>query len=348
VPFTLDVNHILISATINGAGPFNLILDTGMPYEGAILFESPKTAALHARNREAGRPAMANDVSIKIGTLELKKQTAMILPPSSFAMEGIIGFSLFSRFIVKIDNNRSIVTLSESIKLQDKSLGNKVPIILKDNFPYVQVNIELLNGKQIPVELIVDIGATHALSLTMESNPAIVPPEKVVPILVRLPGVGAEIDAKVGRIKSLTLGKYAMNDLVSTFLPKKLMPVDKDGNLGNGTFRKFNITFDYRQKCMYLEPSNHFVEPFEYNMTGLQIKIADNGFVVLRVNPNSPAEEAGLKAHDQIFEINGTAVSQLKENDLYLLFMKEGESINIKAKRGQSIITASFTMRRLI
>jgi hypothetical protein len=347
VTFTLNANHIIIPALINGCGPFNLILDTGMPYEGVILFESAKTNKLK-KSKLGDNGDFPDKVPVKIGSLELKEEQVMIFPSSDFEMEGIIGYSLFSRYVIKIDQDRNIISFFDPAEFREEETENKIPLTFKNKFPYVNASIEFLNGKKNQTELIVDIGAWHALSLNMGPNSEITPPEKTIPILVSLPGIGVELDAKAGRIKRLYLGKYKVDSLISTFLPKKLTPVDSDGNLGNGTLSKFNIIFDYSRECMYLEPNSRFKEPFEADMTGLKTRLKNKNYDILRVNPGSPAIEAGIKQGDKIVVINGANASEISENDLESLFKKEGETINLKIKRGSNVMKFTFKTRRLI
>jgi hypothetical protein len=361
IPFKLILNHVHIDATINDRGPFDLIVDTGMPVDGAILFESPKTAGLHSNPTDqvvvqgpgGGESAatVAQDVSINIGALQLKGQTVIVQPQTDSLLEpiadGIIGYTLFSRFVVKIDYDRNIITFLEPGDFHNTESGNEVPLILYDRYPRVTASVELLNGHRIPVELVVDIGASHALSLNVGSKPEIVVPEKTAPIWAR--GIGIEIEAQAGRIKSLNLGKYTLNNLVTSFFAGKLIPLEKEGNLGNMTLRRFNVIFDYSRKRMILEPNRHFQEPFESDMAGLQTyKMRQGNFFILHVLPHSPAGEAGLKPGDQICEINGASADQSSQNDLFLLFKKEGESVRLKVKRAENIIEASLKLRRLI
>jgi len=362
IPFKLILNHVHIDATINDRGPFDLIVDTGMPVDGIILFESSKTAALHSDATDqsvtiqgigGGQSAASEvqDVSIRIGSLQLKDQAVMVQPLPDSLLEsiadGIIGYAFFSRFIVKIDYDRNIITFLEPGDFHDTKNGSEVPLILDDRYPRITAGVELLNGQRILVELVVDLGASHALSLNIGSKPDIVAPGKTVPIWAR--GIGIEIEAQAGRIKSLTLGKYTLNNLVTLFFAEKPMPLEKEGNLGNMTLRRFNVIFDYSRKRMFLEPNNHFQEPFESDMAGLQVsKTMSGNFVIRYVLSDSPAGEAGLEPGDQIFEINGTPSSRISENDLFLLLKKEGESIRLKVKRAENIIEASLKLRRLI
>lgn len=71
----------------------------------------------------------------------------------------------------------------------------------------------------------------------------------------------------VGKIKSVTLGGYTLNDVVTTF-PDDSLGMSKgsfgrQGNVGSGLLRRFKVIFDYAHKRMMLEPNRFLNDPFE-------------------------------------------------------------------------------------
>jgi len=100
---------------------------------------------------------------------------------------------------------------------------------------------------------------------------------------------------------------------------------------------------------MILEPNNHFNEPFEFNMAGIQYTRTENGaFNVDRVVPNSPASESSLKPNDLIIAINGRSAQEFCYDDLFQLFEKVGEEVTINVSRGKDEFQVKLRLRRLI
>lgn len=114
----LRSGHIAVQVRVNGKGPFRLILDTGSP----VTFITPRAAReagviAPAEEKEPQTPAalmMGGQTTLKslsIGDTEVKDLNVLIFNhPTVDAMsglvgrlDGIVGFSFFSRFHTTID-----------------------------------------------------------------------------------------------------------------------------------------------------------------------------------------------------------------------------------------------------
>jgi len=70
--------------------------------------------------------------------------------------------------------------------------------------------------------------------------------------------------------------------------------------------------------------------------------------IIVTVFEDSPATVAGLKVNDRIVEVNG---KQLAGSDLeYLLdlLQKDGETVEIKAKRNGEMLTVTLNLQAMI
>jgi predicted metalloprotease with PDZ domain len=164
--------------------------------------------------------------------------------------------------------------------------------------------------------------------------------------------VGDEIIRLMGRIEHLQLGPYVFKNLLCSFRTSAHEPAPpwaKEGVLGQGILRRFNIVFDYTHEKIILEPNGHFNESFEFNMAGIQFnRAAQDRFQISRVIPDSPASEAGLCAGDLIVQMNGQPASQFSVDDVEQLLKKEGEKLMLYIKRGKELLQLSLILRRLI
>src|SRR5690606_10025916 len=78
---------------------------------------------------------------------------------------GIIGYELFSSFIVRINYTAGIVTLYRNETAYIPRKGYRVPLTIEDNKPYIKGEVELASGKTRTAKFIIDTGAGHPVSL---------------------------------------------------------------------------------------------------------------------------------------------------------------------------------------
>jgi len=255
--------------------------------------------------------------------------------------------------VVEIDFADSIIILTEPDKFKYSGTGQELPITLNNGYPFLTCAAEMLSGAKVPLQLVVDLGATHALSLNVETHKDVVIPENAIEFRLGT-GIGGDVNGYIGRISSLNLGKFTLKNVLTSFSEKPLPEcpqgaVGKEGNLGTDALRRFNVIFDYANERILLEPNSHFNESFEFNMTGIQFTRTEKGnFKIDRVIPNSPASESGVKVDDIVIEINGHPAAEFTEDDLEQLLKKEGAEVTLGLSRGGKKVEISVRLRRLI
>jgi hypothetical protein len=372
IPFELIRSHIILPVEIKG-NKFRMILDTGMPMDGAILFDSPRAKSLGfndpvrvvasgegccGESEDGPAPSMPGSrATLSLPGVDLENQIVAVIEVGSslgrhLEADGIIGFALFSRFVVEVDHDRMAVALIDPDDFRYSGSGQQLDLPLNSyGVPELKCRTELQNGKTVPLQLVVDTGASHALSLHVGSQEAITLPEGAVESTLGRSLYG-DVFGHVGRISSLHLGELELENVVTSFTsdPRKRVTVcGKEGNLGNDALRRFNVIFDYAREKMILEPNSHFKEPFEFNMAGIGCMKTEKGlFKIDRIVPNSPASESGLTVNDLVVDINGKPADQYKVDELRMLLRKEGKNVTLGISRGEERIVVQMKLRRLI
>jgi len=156
----------------------------------------------------------------------------------------------------------------------------------------------------------------------------------------------------IGRIPALTVGNHTFKDVVTSFKSGEdygPMVGEKDGNLGAEILRRFKVTFDYANERMLLEPGKSMDEPFEHDMSGLEVsRMEDGSFTIDRVVPGSAADEAGLIVGDSIVEIMGRAAGDVGLFEWTDLTKKDGEKVVLAVNHEGNAREVTLTLRRQI
>jgi len=368
IPFELINNHIVIPVSVHGSEPFRMILDTGMPVGGVVLYESERVDALElaygdmkvllggvggdSKPREA---KVAPSVALTLDGLRIEEQTVIVAPAMSQFdpyHEGIIGKALFGTFVVRIDFDQRQVRMYGPGGLPDAGDAAGVPLTFQHNLTFIAAAVETADGVTLPVELVVDTGASHTVSLNFDSSDKLSIPERSIETVIGR-GMTGDVTGHVGRIRSLTLGGQVLRNVVATFPDSPHQSIGrldtKNGNLGSGLLRRFNVTFDYAGDRMLLEPSKAFRDPFEWDMSGLRVRESDaRGVWVEAVLPGSPAEKAGVKADDIVTHVNDKPAGELGAFGIKELLKQDGKKLSLRVRRGSEELTFEIRLRRLV
>jgi predicted aspartyl protease len=376
IPFELHANLVIIPLKINNSDTLRFILDTGV---STVLVTDPKVAKTlnmkFSRKVKIAGVGIGDDIEAGIvldNTIRMESMIGYrqnivvlnedILKLSEFVgkpIHGIIGYDLFNRFAVTIDfaMNELVLENPEHYKYKP-SKGERFPITIEENKPYLSA-IELVNGEEsVPIKVLLDTGAGHAISIEISRKYNFHLPSKVVKAQLGR-GLSGIINGNLGRISKLKFGKFELNNVVASFPDSSsyhLKPAifsERQGNIGCEFLRRFKVTFNYRENYVVLKPINRKMkEPFEHNMSGMELMAGGSDyhdFLIERILENSPAQDAGLQQGDKVMFINNRSSKEISISEIYKLFQKgEGKPINLVVKRGKDLIITTVNLKRLI
>lgn len=204
--------------------------------------------------------------------------------------------------------------------------------------------------------MLVDTGAGHAISLeTYNENPFPLPATYIAANLGI--GLNGNIGGFLGRLKNISLGKFTVNTPICAFpdykdVASKTYSIARNGSIGNLLIKKFNIIFDYQGGFMYLKPNINFKSPFEHDMSGLELFAGGeklDRIFVNRVEPNSPAEEIGIKKNDELLAINLKKVKEMSLEEIIQLFESQNnKSFYIEYERNKEVKRGIITLKKRI
>lgn len=372
IAFNMVKNLVIVPLLINGTGPFNFILDTGA---SPLIITDPKI--IEGLNLKSLRPTKINglgkgpeidalitsDIYAQIGKATIANIPTAILEGDFLGLSnylgikvhGLVGYYFFQSFLVTI-NYSSHTLIFRLNNGKNKIKGEKIAIELINNKPYTTIGITISNIGHIEAKVVVDNGAGHALSLETYKNLPFPPPDQSFEANLGN-GLSGPISGKVGRIASLKIGTYIFEDVISSFpvyddAASKTFLANRNGSLGADIFSRFNITFDYEHEAMYLRKNQNFKLPFEHDMSGLEI-FADNSdkkrFFVVRIEPGSPGEQAGIQTNDEIIAINFTGTQKMVLDEVTkLLRYKDGKTLFLTINRDGELTYKLLKLKRRI
>ncbi|HEV8487959.1 MAG TPA: retropepsin-like aspartic protease [Blastocatellia bacterium] len=279
VPFEAESGWIVIPVSINSR-PLRFVLDTGA--QGAFLHNSDVIDSLDLHivgkmpvrgvggggaDREA---SVAGNVTFNIGGIELSNGELVVLPSrqgsaSVATHDGVIGRPVFETMIVEVDWEKRVVRFYEPSKYNYTGSGTILPLTFDEGGrPYTTASIAFAKGNLIPVKLVVDSGASHALSLDVGSKPEISLPDGATKVVLGR-GASGEVTGYIGRVKSLQLGGLMLENVPTVFPDSSSGTAGiggRHGNLGADVLRGFKVIYHYSRNRIIIEPNRFFSEPF--------------------------------------------------------------------------------------
>lgn len=220
-------------------------------------------------------------------------------------IDGIIGYSFFSRYIVNINYDSSRVYVYTKGQLKYPKGGH----LLRPVIASLPVQSALVrDADNILGRFYFDTGAGLCLLLSSDfvSDSAILDPKRKT-YLTQAQGLGGKASMRLTVVKELRVGPYRFKR-VPTYIFDDDYNVTSypnlGGLLGNDILRRFNVTLNYDRREIYLLPNSHYRDLFDYSYTGLSIYWVAGEVRVGDVMAGSPAEKAGLKVDDVVIALN--------------------------------------------
>jgi hypothetical protein len=369
VPFRLVRNMIIIKLKINDQGPFNFILDTGVGLMiitepnlvDSIKLTSKRTIKIPGLGEgEDDEAYISSILKVDIPGLESYDVSAAILKKDHFNLsnyagmpiDGLLGYEFFANLAVKINFTDSTLSVCRPQDLRPFRKSNRIPITIEQRKPYMQTKVIFPNGTKLDAKMVIDIGAGHPVSIeNMIKNNGL--PAKYIPANLGV-GLNGPIDGFISRINEIDIGKFKVKDVLASFPEddKQIVTsVPRDGNLGLGILKRFDVIFDYPDNLLYLKKGVLYNEPFEHDMSGLEYYSTGNfsHVVISRVEPGSAGDLTGLEKGDEIMAINFKPVAKMTLEEIDSIFKsRDGRGLLLEIYHDKRYDKVILTLKRRI
>ncbi|MGC4101077.1 aspartyl protease family protein [Ferruginibacter sp.] len=252
-------------------------------------------------------------------------------------VDGIIGYSFFSRYIVSVNFDSSIIEVYTPGKI--KYPRNSTT--LRPVFTALPIQwADIKDRKKIGYNYYFDTGAGLCFLMSEQfAEDSAVLLSRRKPVVTQAQGFGGKLQMRLTVIKELKIGPYKFRQ-VPTHLYEDLYNVTSfpftGGLIGNDLLRRFNMVINYPQREINLSPNGHFRDNFDYAYTGLGIFYENGKIIVGDVIEGSPGAKAKIKVGDELFSVN----NNLSHNIMTYknILQTPNDDIKVIVKRGETFI----------
>jgi hypothetical protein len=272
IPFTYVDNRIVLECTIDGQGPFAMILDTGSP----SIAVTPEIAAKLAiavqdagtvtgAGNNAAKNGRATIASLALGNLTFKNLNADVLDLTEIRtklhfphLDGIIGYPVLKQFATFVDVDDRTITLAGSAP---PAPPNATTTRFEGVLPEIHAVIDGIAGK-----VLVDSGDRSSLTLFG-------PFAKQNGFFGRYPssqnivtgyGLGGPVYADVFTLPSLDVFGTHLTNVVTRASRQTggvFASTADSASIGTGVLKRFNVVYDYPHNTIVAWPSKYLATP---------------------------------------------------------------------------------------
>lgn len=321
IPADIVNGAMLVDVTINGSGPFRMLVDTGC----TCSVISPEVAlAVQARSADdaASIPAVnalgttgavqhvlldlveLNGVrfeGVEAGVTPLDLQSKI----TGGRIDGLLGYSLFSELFLALDFPNQRLRLSAGWQDNLPPIRADLNLVEHDSVPFAVLNV--LGQSR---EMMIDTGANSGLEFDFDSTASLV--WKFAP---RPAGLVAAVNGMARDLSGRLSGAVVLGGV------RQIDPVVTVGSgvprVGTEFYRSFCVVFSRAQNKLWLCSASDGPIPSPPNRSlGLSLLADEGGWRVAGIIPGSPAERAHLVPGDLITSIENSPAKAWTRDEL--------------------------------
>lgn len=228
-------------------------------------------------------------------------------------IDGIIGYSFLSRYIIKINFDSSFIDIFSIGKIEYPKGG----AMLNPIFTALPIQWGTLKDrKRIGYNFYFDTGAGLYLLLTekfVKDSSILLSRRR--PVLTQAEGMTGKSQMKLTVLKEFKLGPYKFKNIPTYIYDDEYNVINYPylgGLIGNDLLRRFNMVVNYSAREIHLSPNNNFDDVFDYAYTGVGIYFVNGAIMVEDVIAGSPAAKAGFQVGDQIVGVNNNLSNNIQ------------------------------------
>lgn len=248
-------------------------------------------------------------------------------------IDGIIGYSFLSRYIVKIDFENNEIEVFSPGNMHYPSGGTVLhPIFTSLPIQWLTVR----DKKKYGFNFYFDTGAGLCLLMSerfVKDSSILLSRRK--PVITQAEGMAGRLQMRLTLIKEVRIGPYRFKRVPVYLYDDKYNVTSypsTGGLFGTDILKRFNVILNYPAREIHLLPNRRMREPFDYSYTGLGIYFIDGQVRVEDVIPGSPADRAFFKVGDQVIAVGNNFTNNIQTYKNLLQSLNEEIRVLIRRK----------------
>jgi len=277
IPVDVYAHHVFVPVRVNGSDTGWFLLDSGA---GASVVTKTWADKIGVSSEGAMRAvgaagvtslALAKNIVLNLPGVELPMPSVTVLNAAAGLQqpgrnwEGLLGYDVLSRLVVRVDYERKEITLFDPAVFVPGDHAAALPLTFLGNWPLIPAQIVLPGREPIETKCFIDTGAGGLMLSTpfaTENHALELLPNAAASSIY---GAGGESQRFEVRLTSLQLGPFQVrNPVAGLSLATKegaLANPDIGAIIGGEILERFTVTFDYPHHRILLEPNSHFGPP---------------------------------------------------------------------------------------
>jgi predicted aspartyl protease len=271
VPFDLYHNSIVVQAKVDGKGPFNMLLDTGVDPSVIDLGTAREIGLKIASTGQQGSGSgteknLAYETKLpvlELGNLKAKDVAALALDLSKTSkalgkpLHGVLGYSLLKDRVVQIDYPKHVARFYSKSPSPRAARPANGPRLTTLTFRYqddILVDGVSVNGKKVVANL--DTGSDGSFQLTPDAVTQLGLEAQVAKARAsKSVGFNGATENREGTVGNVTLGGISIDGPKVVFYGKGTGRDNQAWGLriGNAFLKDFVVTVDYQRHVITLK-----------------------------------------------------------------------------------------------
>lgn len=325
---------ILVPVHVAGHGQISFLLDTGASVTVLDRSLKPEAATAVQSITLATATGIYLDVlypcpNSKLGSLPLEldaivyQDLEFLRLASGEDFYGILGLDFLQRWAIEIDYDQGVLQVWPTAP-SSWTAQHAWPLTQRHKV----WGLELTIGDDEREWFAVDTGANNSTIFAERFDDFVRRGAIAVPEVGLATTAASPSKANTGFVQSLSLGSFAFRDLRLDRADISL--------LGNHHLARFLVRLDFPAGRIYLQPSARFDLPERSATRGLSVLCRSGRKYVANIEPQGPAERAGLQTGDVLLRVNSQPAASWSMFDLRERFTSQPSiPITLEVQRGE-------------